>query len=235
ADETLIIITSDHGDVQGEHEPHVEHHLCAYDELVKVPLIIRYPDLIPKGAKIKWLSQTVDIPATILDVVGIKESKYWKTLHGRSLLPAMVEGKPVRDFALIEYHTSVQQLFHTWRRHPEYDIRRFNYWIKAIRTLKYKYIWYSNGKDELYDLEEDPKEKKNIAKERPDVVRQLKEKLERVLMSIDQVDYGDWPMLERRREQFGAEALKAYDRLRAWGFYRKIKEAKLPTEKDIVI
>lgn len=234
-DNTLFIITSDHGDVQGEHDPHVEHHLCVYDELVRVPLIIRYPDIVPKGVKVKWLSQTVDILPTILDIVDIKEKKYWKTLHGYSLIPTLSEDKPVRDFALIEYHTSVQQLFHTWRRHPEYDVRHLSYWIKALRTLKYKYIWYSNGKDELYDLEEDPKETRNIAEERPDIVRKLREKLEQVLLSIDQVDYGDMQRIEHRKRQFGEESLKVFDRLRAWGFFRKIKEPKLPTEEDVTI
>jgi len=235
ADETIVIITSDHGDVQGEHEPHIEHHLCVYEELVRVPLIIRYPDVVPKGLKVKWLSQTLDILPTILDMVQIKDKKYWRTIHGYSLLSTITENKPVREYALIEYHTSVQQLFHIWRRHPEYDIRNFNYWIKAIRTLKYKYIWYSNGRDELYDLEEDPEEKRNIADERKDVVVKLRRKLGEILMSIDHVYYGDMPMLERRRSQFGDEALKVYDKLEAWGFYRRVKTPKLPSEEDVVI
>ncbi len=234
-DDTLLIITSDHGDVQGEHPPHVEHHLCVYEELVRVPLIMRYPDLIPKGTRIKWLSQTVDILPTILEIAEIKERKYWQTIHGRSLLPSIMEGKPVRDYALIEYHTSVQQLFHIWRRHPSFDIRRYNYWIKALRTMRYKYIWYSDGRDELYDLEKDPKETRNIASEMPEVVAELRSKLEQILLSIDQVDYGDLPMLERRREQFGEDALKVYERLRAWGFYRKVKPPRLPKGEDIII
>ncbi|RLF02262.1 MAG: hypothetical protein DRK00_10265 [Thermoprotei archaeon] len=235
ADDTLLIITSDHGDVQGEHEPHVEHHLCVYDELVRVPLIIRYPDIVPEGVKVEWLSQTLDILPTVLDMVGVGDERYWRSLQGYSLLPALTEDRPVRDFALIEYHTSVQQLFHMWRRHPRFDVRRFNYWIKALRTLRYKYVWYSNGVDELYDLEEDPMETRNVAEERPGVVEELRGRLEQVLLSIDQVDYGDLQRIEHRREMFGDEALMVFDRLRAWSFYRVIREAKLPVEEDIVI
>jgi len=234
-DETVFIITSDHGDVQGEHDPHVEHHLCVYEELVKVPLIVRYPEIVPKNVRIKWLSQTVDILPTLLDIAGIKDQRYWKTLHGYSLLPTLLENRLVRDFALIEYHTSIQQLYHMWRRHPEYDIRRLSYWIKALRTLKYKYIWYSNGRDELYDLENDPGETKNIAEENPDILKNLKKKLEQILLSIDQVDYGDIQRIEHRRRQFGEDSLKIFDRLRGWGFFRSIKEPKLSTEEDTTI
>ncbi|RLE99139.1 MAG: hypothetical protein DRJ57_02755 [Thermoprotei archaeon] len=127
ADDTLIIITSDHGDVQGEHEPHVEHHLCAYEELVRVPLIMRYPAVIPRNVRIKWLSQTLDILPTILDLLGVREKEFWSSLQGYSLMPSLINDTPVREFALIEYHVSVQQMFHVWRRHPEYDIRWLNY------------------------------------------------------------------------------------------------------------
>ncbi|MCD6509627.1 MAG: sulfatase-like hydrolase/transferase, partial [Thermoprotei archaeon] len=235
ADETLIIITSDHGDVQGEHEPHVEHHLCAYDELVKVPLIIRYPEVVPKGAKIKWLSQTHDILPTILDILNVKEEEHWKTIQGVSLLPSITENRPVREYALIEYNKSVQQFFLIWRKHPDFDIRHFNYRIKALRSLKYKYIWYSNGVDELYDLENDPGEKHNIASEYPEVVKKMRDEIERILLSIEIVDYGDIPALPRRITRFGEIAKQIHDRLRAWGFYREIRPIKLPREEDIVI
>jgi len=235
-DETLFIITSDHGDVQGEHTPHVEHHLCAYDELVRVPLIIRYPKAVPKAIRVKWITQTHDLLPTILDILGIKDKEYWRTLQGVSLLPSMVKGRHVREYALTEYNKSVQQFFLIWRKYPDFDIRCFNYWFKALRSLKYKYIWYSNGIDELYDLEKDPRETHNIAEEQPAIVRKMRSDLEKMLLTIDIVDYGDIPTLPRRIPRFGADIVKReYNRLKAWGFYRDIRPAKLPEEEDIVI
>jgi arylsulfatase A-like enzyme len=234
-DETILIITSDHGDVQGEHPPHVEHHLCAYDELVRVPLIVRYPKAVPRHVKVKYITQTHDILPTLLDILGIKDEKYWRTLQGVSLLPSIAENKPVRENALIEYNKSVQQFFLIWRRHPDFDIRCFNYKIKALRNLKYKYIWYSNGIDELYDLENDPGEKRNIAKEQPDIVKKMRSSMERMLLSIDIVDYGDLPALPRRIDSFGKIAEQVHERLKAWGFYRDIKPAQLPREEDTII
>jgi len=235
ADDTITIITSDHGDVHNEHPPHVEHHLCAYEELIHIPLIIRYPNVIPRGIKIKWLSQNVDILPTILNIIGVKEEKYWRTLQGVSLLPTVTENKIVREYTLTEYN-SLQMLSFTWIRHPDFHVGKFFYRLKAIRDLKYKYIWYSNGMEELYDLENDPRETKNIANEKPDIVKKMRSKLEEILLSIDIVDYGDKQVIEDRERQYGIEKTKeVYARLKAWGFYRELKQAVLPKEEDIVI
>jgi len=235
ADNTIIIITSDHGDVHNEHPPHVEHHLCAYEELIHIPLIIRYPEIIPKNTKIKWLSQNVDILPTILDILGVKEGKYWKTIQGVSLLPTITRNKPVREYALTEYN-SLQMVAYTWARHPDFHVGKFYYRLKAIRNMKYKYIWYSNGIEELYDLENDPKEIKNLANEKTDIVKKMRLELEKILLSIDIIDYGDKQWIEERYKTIGEQKAKeVYTRLKIWGFYRELKPAILPKEEDIVI
>lgn len=232
ADETLVVITSDHGDVQGEHDPPgVEHHACAYDELVRIPLVVRYPEVVPEGAKIKWVSQNVDVLPTILDILGVRGTEHWRTLQGVSLLPSMTADKPAREYALVEYN-SLQLLFLIWARHPNFDVRRYGYRLKALRSLKYKYIWYSNGRDELYDLESDPGERKNIAGERPDIVQMMRSELEKMLLSIEIVDYGDMQLRERRLKPFGEKADEVFARLKAWGFYREVRPAKLLEEED---
>lgn len=230
-DETILIITSDHGDVQGEHPPHIEHHLCAYDELIRVPLIMRYPSVIPSGLKIKLITQTHDIFPTILDMINYDGKEYRETIQSKSFL-SVLDGESSRRFAVTEYRKPVLQLFLFWRRHPKFDVRRYNYWLKAIRTERYKYIWHSNGIDELYDLKADPFEKNNLANKEIETVERLRNMLENFLLSIDQVDYGDYPLIERRVERFGEVAKEVHDRLRAWGFYRRIKTAEPPQEKD---
>jgi len=232
-DNTILVVTSDHGDVQGEHLPHVEHHLCAYDELIRVPLVIRYPKALPKGKKVKWITQTLDILPTILDLLDVKDEKFWNTIQGLSVLPAL-DNEPYREFALTEYMKPIQQFFLMWRRHSDFDIRAYNYWLKALRTLRYKYIWYSNGKDELYDLENDPAEKQNLAAKMPDKVVEMRRKIEDFLSSIDRVDYGDCLLtgIRHLRMPGSEEALK---RLRIWGFYRETKPASLPKEQDTYI
>jgi arylsulfatase A-like enzyme len=232
-DDTIFIVTSDHGDVRDEHPPHVEHHLCAYDELIRVPLIMRYPKVLPKGKRVRWITQTLDILPTILDILDVSNEMLQKTLQGYSVLPA-IDNEPCREFALTEYMKPLQQFFLIWRRHPDFDIGTYNYMLKALRTLEYKYIWYSNGKAELFDLNNDPSEKENLAKDMPDKVLEMKTKMENFLMSMDRVDYGDWLNVGRRIVRMpGAE--EVFRRLKTWGLYRETKQAQTPQEKDTYI
>ena len=77
-DETLIIITSDHGDVQGEKGPYVlAHQLHIYDPALRVPLIVRYPESFPPGLKIKNITQTLDIFPTLMEILGIEDKEIW--------------------------------------------------------------------------------------------------------------------------------------------------------------
>ncbi len=232
-DETIFIVTSDHGDVQGEHPPHVEHHLCAYDELIRVPLIMRCPEALPKGRKVRWITQTVDVLPTILDILGVKDKEFWRTLQGYSMLPAL-DDEPRREFAFTEYMKPLQQFFLIWQRHPDFDIGVYNYMLKALRTLEYKYIWYSNGRSELFDLKNDPAEKNNLAEETPGKATEMREKMEKFLMSIEKVDYGDWPNVGRRMKKMSG-AKELFRRLKAWGLYRETKQTRTPEEQDTYI
>lgn len=86
---TLIVITSDHGEYLGEHNFYFNHSIPLYDELVKVPLIIRYKDIIPKQKRINCQIRSIDIMPTILDILRIKISK---GIEGISLFP-LIQGK----------------------------------------------------------------------------------------------------------------------------------------------
>ncbi|RKY66072.1 MAG: hypothetical protein DRQ08_03995, partial [Candidatus Latescibacterota bacterium] len=98
---------------------------------------------------------------------------------------------------------------------PDVDFRMFNRWLKSYRTLRYKYIWASDGRDELYDLSEDPGERCNLVDEMPEKVEEMRRQLESFLLSLEMHDYGD-----KLHSCKKAENLK---RLKAWGFYREIE------------
>ncbi|MFC1980592.1 sulfatase-like hydrolase/transferase [Chloroflexota bacterium] len=68
-DDTVLIITSDHGDNFGEHHL-MGHILCVYDTLLHVPLIIRYPGLFEAGLRVNHQVQLTDVYPTILDIVA---------------------------------------------------------------------------------------------------------------------------------------------------------------------
>ena len=148
-DRTVIVVTSDHGYFYGEHELNDERRL-AYEESVRIPLIVRYPGVATAGGMPRELVQTIDLAPTVLELAGVTDET---PRHGRSLVPLMRGDRPPwREAVLIECYSDA--VF------PR--IRNMGY--RAIRTDRYKYIRYLElpGMDELYDLDVDPYELDNL-------------------------------------------------------------------------
>ncbi|MBI3465251.1 MAG: sulfatase [Planctomycetes bacterium] len=148
-DRTLVIFTSDHGYFYGEHGLSVERRL-AYEETIRIPLLMRYPPLIAAGSKPAEMVLSIDLAPTLLELGGAAAPA---RLHGRSLLP-LLRGTPAdwRKSVLVEYFSD--KVF------P----RMLNMGYQAVRTERHKYIHYTDlqGMDELYDLQVDPYELKNL-------------------------------------------------------------------------
>lgn len=140
---TLVIISADHGEALGEHNFYLVHSLHLYDEFIKVPLIMKLPKNLVKSKKIKQQIQQqvelIDIAPTILDIVGIRKYNF---MQGESLLPLILgDGTYNKKYAFS--NTGV---------------------LRCVRTLKWKLIFdESNYSYEMYDLENDPKETTNLA------------------------------------------------------------------------
>jgi arylsulfatase A-like enzyme len=170
-DNTLLIITSDHGENFGDHDL-MSHCFSLHDTLIRVPLILRYPKVFPQGLRIKRQVQTVDIFPTILQILGIE----LEGLQGYSLLQ---DDRP-RKFIIAEH-----QIFHLAitgipRLSPslyKLDLSKYARRLKCIRTDRFKYIWSSDGRDELYNIYKDPKESKNLIETCPEEARRLKKVL----------------------------------------------------------
>ncbi len=155
-DDTLVIFTSDHGYFYGEHGLSVERRL-AYEEAIRIPLLMRCPRLIRPGTEPSAMVLSLDVAPTMLELGG---APLPKGLHGRSLLP-LLAGRtwPPRTSFLIEYFSATDIVF------PR--LRQMAY--QAVRTDRWKYINYTRlaGMDELYDLESDPFEVRNLIAEPP--------------------------------------------------------------------
>jgi N-acetylglucosamine-6-sulfatase len=147
-DETVVVVTSDHGYFYGEHGLAEERRL-AYEETIRIPLLIRYPPATAAGRVIDEMALTIDLAPTLLDLAGVRA----ENLDGRSLAP-LFKGTPAdwRKFFFIEYQSDT--VF------P----RILNMGYEAVRNERYKLIHYLElqGMDELYDLESDPYELKNL-------------------------------------------------------------------------
>jgi arylsulfatase A-like enzyme len=140
-DETLIILTADHGDSAGAYRMW-DKGFGLYDGLVRVPMIASHPS-IRRGVADELVS-LLDIAPTILDAAGIAATR---GLDGRSLLP-LLRGSGTDnggDFII------VQGFGH-----------QLPFWQRMIRTRTAKYIFNPTDRDEYYDLRNDPWETRNI-------------------------------------------------------------------------
>jgi N-acetylglucosamine-6-sulfatase len=144
-DDTVVIFTSDNGYFWGDHG--LGDKRAAYEESIRIPLLIRHPARIKPGTVRNDLVLNLDLAPTALDLAGLAIPK---SIQGRSLTP-LCEGEPGgwRGAFLAEY---IEE--------PAYP--RIATW-QAVRTGRWKLIHYPGlaGMDELYDLEADPIELNN--------------------------------------------------------------------------
>ncbi len=196
AEDTIVIVTGDHGEqiacsrfeyygkrigetvfrtlkrhgivkthfAKGIRGIFVGHGYGIYDVLVKVPLILYNRDILPAGESPRQVRQ-IDILPTILDLIGVENNT---GTTGKSVVP-IVKGEVGVDRDAYMEATGLA-------------IPRKDEWLAGIRVEnKYKYIYSPFREDfeeELYDLENDPAEERNIAKGNGDVVGRLRKKIE---------------------------------------------------------
>ena len=145
-DNTVFVFASDNGYFWREHG--LGDKRWAFDESIRIPLIIRYPKLLKPGTKIPALAANIDIAPTFLDLAG---TPIPAQIQGKSLLPVLKNSKAkVRTELFCEYF-------------QEANFPKTPNW-RAIRSGRYKYVHYPDlqGADEFYDLQKDPGEMKNI-------------------------------------------------------------------------
>jgi N-acetylglucosamine-6-sulfatase len=165
-DHTVVAVTSDHGYFYGEHGLSAERRL-AYEETIRIPLLVRFPPRVAGGSVIEPMALTIDLAPTFLELGGVEPG----AVDGRSLVPLLTgrRGEWRRSF-LIEYESDT--VF------P----RIVNMGYRAVRTERYKYIRYLelSGMEELYDLETDPHEMRNLiaSPDHEDVQKELRKLLD---------------------------------------------------------
>jgi arylsulfatase A-like enzyme len=171
-DNTFILFLGDNGYFFGEHGLGPERRF-AYEAGIRSPFVVRFPAKAQAGTRIDRLVICQDIAPTLIELAGGKPGPQ---IQGRSLLPLL--GKKPREWRksiLIEY----------WAEQAMPWLVGMTY--KAVRTDRYKYIhWVNRGQagelDELYDLDQDPWEIRNLARSKGSA--QIREKLRRELKSL---------------------------------------------------
>ncbi len=172
-DETIVIVTSDHGEELLE-RGNLGHASCClagtlYEEAIRVPLVVRYPRCLPRGKTIETQVSQIDIMSTIFEMLGLQMPV---ETEGYSLLP-LIHGR--RTDVVEETFAETRPC--GWQTLKD-DHRR----IWCIRTPKWKLIYndfapQAESYYELYDLEKDCGEKNNVFTHNPGISEGLKQKL----------------------------------------------------------
>jgi N-acetylglucosamine-6-sulfatase len=142
--DTMVVFTSDNGQLWGEHW--WADKFAAYEESIRVPLVIRYPPLVPSAQQDARLVSNIDLAPTFADVGG---APIPAAVNGHSLVPMLADASaPWREDLLVEY---VQQPFTPI---PDYGV--------VVHDSGWKYILNGGSFEELYDLTTDPLELDNV-------------------------------------------------------------------------
>lgn len=167
SENTVVIYSADHGDMCGGHKM-MDKHYVLYDDIVKVPLVIKWPNKIKAGMDCsKFVCHSLDIPPTILELAGLPLKDFFQ---GKSLVP-LLQGEEPLD----------------WRKEvvSTYNGQQFGlYTQRMIRNTDWKYIWNTTDMDELYNLKEDPEELINVIYEtdNKNIIEDLRKKLYKELI-----------------------------------------------------
>jgi|GEM_PF-909498 len=146
-DDTLVIITADHGDCIGRHGV-LGHQFVCYEELLRIPWIVKWPKSVGITGRQTQLVQNVDLLPTICGLLGEEIPEQVEAIDVLSQSREFAWAELLKPFGV----TAVKQGLHELA--PHYDRA-----VLAGRGERYKRIAYSNDQpDELYDLREDPRE-----------------------------------------------------------------------------
>ena len=180
-DHTVFVFTTDNGFLLGEHGAIDKRTM--WEESIRVPMIVRYPPLIPSPRVVNEMVLHIDLAPSILDVCGARPLE---NIHGRSWTALLSgTGGPWRKSFLYEYNYEKQ----------------FPYTpnVRGVRTEEWKYIRYPHGdggpdrwKAELYHLKADPLETKNLIDDpsAAATLRELQGELARLMKGGMPVDEG---------------------------------------------
>ena len=203
---TVVVYTSDQGFMLGEHD--LIDKRWMYEESLRVPLIVRYPELVRPGAVTKAMVSNVDFAPTLLDLAGVETPDY---MQGRSFLPVL-RGETDRGRDAIYYRYWMHMAHHDNPAHY------------GIRTEDYKLIFFyglpldAPGAQpeatppgwELYDLRNDPQELRNVYHDPRygEVVERLKERLIEIKAEVGDLDEKYPALMRVRREHWDPPATR---------------------------
>ena len=211
-DNTIVVYTSDQGMILGEHDFIDKRWM--YEESIRMPLIVYYPNMIKAGTHNDWLINNTDYAPTLLELAGIETPDY---MQGTSFVKALKGKKEPKDWRKATYYRYWMHMAHGHNNPAHFGIRTKKYKLIFFYGVDYTDIHNKQkveGKDgnrfwtstpaawELYDLEKDPHEMVNqyANPEYSKVVKKLKAELFRIREEIGDTDE-EFPRIQKIVEE----------------------------------
>lgn len=190
--ESVLIFTSDHGEGLGDHDlsGHIQQ---LYDSLIRIPLFLVAPGLVPEGHVLDQPVRHIDLLPTVLELLGLETRS---AFSGVSLVKAMTGEAPTG--------TNLPVVSATFRPLARFDRR-------ALILEPYKFILtLPSGEEELYNLRQDPRELINLITSEPNVADHL-----RLALQQEATEFPQSPPTATNRPALTEEER---DKLRALGY-----------------
>jgi arylsulfatase A-like enzyme len=173
---TLVVITADHGENLGDHQGLVSHIFSLHQSLLHVPLLVRYPAAFGQGTRIPQPVGTVQVPATILSTLGLEPLTDFPPLprapEPSSVLPLQsFDDPPVDELSLLVMAG------------PGTDVRALGATRWSIQNDKWKLTRTSEGTLTAIDLESDPGERAPVPMPEDAPAKQMLEMLDSAMTS----------------------------------------------------
>jgi arylsulfatase A-like enzyme len=140
--------------------------------LIHVPLIIRYPKVAPRDVRVRGQVQTNDLFAKILELCGVERP----LPTGAAPLP-LDNRHATREYAFAQFGPPTRFLQVMRSRFPTAHAAPFDRSLLAIRGPRYKYIWASDGRSELFDIVQDSGETQDLSASLPKVAKELSDRI----------------------------------------------------------
>ncbi len=178
--DTLIVFVGDHGEEFHEHG-RMFHGQSVYRELARTPLLFRQPGVIPAGTRIKETVENIDVMPTILEIFGFSASQ---PMQGKSLLPLILKGKDGSKVARADEqigNTAIVEKAATSQAGgpPPRDTESVGIILDGWKLIHNTKKSANAPEYELYEVRSDPREQKNLAAEKPEIVRRLAAEISR--------------------------------------------------------
>ncbi|MBN3039155.1 MAG: sulfatase [Candidatus Omnitrophica bacterium] len=174
-DNTMIIVTFDHGEGLGEHNAYFGHH-THFEEILKAALIIKFPKGAYKGSRVRPFARHIDVVPTILDFLNIKTNHIF---DGESLLtlinePTRVKPRPVL-FGFMHERIGVGKRIGIIDNEWKYSFSL------GPRRICPRCGFVHHQREELFNLKDDPQELVNLANEKKDLTKTLRQEIEKLI------------------------------------------------------